>query len=181
VPPNQSGRPRVGISACLLGDKVRHDGGDKRDAFLVEILGQEVDWVRVCPEVEVGMGTPRETLHLVRENGRVRMKTTATATDYTAAMEAWAARRLEELARQNLSGYVLKKNSPSCGPTEIAIYDSSGARVEQGAGLFAEALMRRFPGLPVEDEGRLTQPDVREAFVRRVFEWHNRKASGHTR
>jgi uncharacterized protein YbbK (DUF523 family) len=171
-------RPRVGISACLLGDNVRYDGSHKRNAFLVEILSQQVDWVRVCPEVEVGMSIPRETLHLVRENGLRRLETTVTGTDYTAAMEEWAARRLEELAREHLSGYVLKKNSPSCGPAGVAIYSSSGARIDEGPGIFAEALIRRFPGLPIEDEARLARPDVRESFVRRVLEyWQSRKGS----
>jgi uncharacterized protein YbbK (DUF523 family) len=170
----RSGRPRVGISACLLGDKVRYDGSHKRDAFLVEVVGPQVEWVRVCPEVEVGMGTPRETLHLVRENGRVRMKTTETALDYTDAMEEWAERRVKQLAGEDLSGYVLKKNSPSCGLDGVAIDDSNGRRADDGRGLFADVLMRRFPDLPMEDEARLSQPEIRDAFVRRVFEyWRN--------
>jgi uncharacterized protein YbbK (DUF523 family) len=171
-------RPRVGISACLLGDKVRYDGRDKRNAFLVDVLGRRVDWVRVCPEIEVGMGTPRETLRLVRENGDVRMKTTETALDYTDVMERWARRRVEELAREDLSGYVLKKNSPSCGLEHVSIYDSSGRQVAQGRGLFAQAIVRRFPGLPIEDEGRLSIPDIREAFVHRVFEYWRRSQHG---
>jgi FdhD protein len=169
---SRSGRPRVGISACLLGDKVRYDGGDKRNRLLAESLGQVVEWVRVCPEVEVGMGTPREPVHLVRASGRVRIKTTETAIDYTPVMQEWAARRLEELERENLSGYVLKKNSPSCGPDAVPIYDgSTGERVGHGAGLYADALLRRFPTLPIEDEDRLSNRDVRESFVRRVFEY----------
>ena len=170
----RSDRPRVGISACLLGDKVRYDGSDKRDAFLVDVLGQRVEWVRVCPEVEVGMGTPRETVHLVRENGRVRMKTTATAFDYTDIMARWAERRVGALADEHLSGYVLKKNSPSCGLEHVPIYDADGRRTEEGRGLFAEALIRRFPDLPMEDESRLSRPEIREAFVQRVFDYWRR-------
>ena len=171
----RSDRPRVGISACLLGDNVRYDGSHKRDAFLVEVLGPRVEWVRVCPEVEVGMGTPRETLHLVREDGRVRMKTTITAVDYTELMEAWAQRRLDELADEDLCGYVLKRNSPSCGPQHVAIYKPGGGRVGAGRGLFADVLMRRFADLPIEDEGRLSVPQIRDAFIQRVFEyWRNR-------
>jgi uncharacterized protein YbbK (DUF523 family) len=162
-------RPRVGISACLLGDEVRHDGGHKRNGFLVDVLGPQVDWVRVCPEVEVGMGTPRETLRLVRAGDRVRMVTTRTAVDYTGTMAAWARRRAEALAGQDLSGYVLKKDSPSCGMDGVAIYDARGAPAGKGRGLFAEELMRRFPDLPIEDEGRLANPRVREDFVQRVF------------
>jgi uncharacterized protein YbbK (DUF523 family) len=163
------GRPRVGISACLLGDKVRYDGTDKRDAFLVEVLGQQIEWVRICPEVEVGMGTPRETVHLVRDGGRVRMRTTRTGREYTDAMEEWAWRRVEELAREDLSGYVLKMHSPSCGLEHVPIYDLDGQRTGEGRGLFAEALIRRFPDLPVEDEGRLSNSHLRAAFINRVF------------
>lgn len=171
----RSDRPRVGISACLLGDKVRYDGSDKRDAYLVEVLGQQVEWVRVCPEVEAGMGTPRETLHLVRDDGRVRMKTTVTAHDYTDAMEEWGRRRVEGLAREDLSGYILKKNSPSCGLEHVPIHEPDGQRAGEGRGVFAEVLIRQFPDLPIEDEGRLARPDVRDAFIQRVFEyWRNR-------
>lgn len=153
---------------------MRYDGTDRRDAFLVDVLGQQVEWVRVCPEVEVGMGTPRETVRLVRSGGRVRMMTTRTLHDYTDVMEQWAARRVDELARENLCGYVLKKNSPSCGLERVPIDEPDGRRGE-GRGLFAEALIRRFPDLPVEDEGRLAEPGVRTAFIERVFEyWRSR-------
>src|SRR4051812_947776 len=102
---------RIGISACLLGQEVRFDGGHKKDAFLTGVLAPHVEWVPVCPEVEVGMGTPRETLRLVRENGRIRMMTTRSLVDHTDAMNAWARRRVEALAREDLDGYVLKKDS----------------------------------------------------------------------
>lgn len=162
-------RPRLGISACLLGEEVRFDGGHKRDAFLTEVLGPQVEWVQVCPEVEVGMGTPRETLRLIRQDGRLRMLTTRTGLDHTEAMEAWAARRVEELAREDLSGYVLKKDSPSCGMERVKVYGGSSMPVRDGRGLFAEVLIRRFPNLPVEEEGRLTDPRLRENFIERVF------------
>lgn len=168
---SRNDRPRVGVSACLLGDKVRYDGSDRRDAFLVDVLGEQVEWVRVCPEVEVGMGTPRETLQLVRRSGRVRMIATRTNHDYTDLMEHWAARRVDELAGENLCGYVLKKNSPSCGLDRVPIYEPGGQHAGEGRGLFAEALLRKFPDLPVEDEGRLSEPDVRAAFIERVFEY----------
>src|SRR3954463_8831456 len=110
---------RLGISACLLGQEVRFDGGHKKDAFLTEVLAPHVEWVPVCPEVEVGMGTPRETLRLVRGGGGVRMITTRTAVDYTDAMHTWSAGRVEALAREDLDGYVLKKDSPSCGMERV--------------------------------------------------------------
>jgi uncharacterized protein YbgA (DUF1722 family)/uncharacterized protein YbbK (DUF523 family) len=163
-------RPRLGISACLLGDQVRFDGGHKRDPFLTDILSPHVCWVRVCPEVEVGMGTPRETLRLERRDGRaIRMVTTRTGIDHTDAMSAWARRRLTELEREHLSGYVLKKDSPSCGMEKVKVFGASGMPRRTGRGVFAEALMRRFPNLPVEDEGGLSDPRRRENFIERVF------------
>ena len=162
-------RPCIGISACLLGDEVRFDGGHKRDPFLTDVLGPHVEWIRVCPEVEVGMGTPRETLRLVRDgNGPVRMVTTRTGVDHTDAMERWSARRLGELAGENLSGYVLKKDSPSCGMERVKVF-GGGMPHRTGRGIYAAALLERFPNLPVEEEGRLSDPVLRENFIERVF------------
>ena len=160
---------RLGVSACLLGERVRYDGGHKRDAFLTDVLGPHVEWVPVCPEVEVGMGTPRETLRLVRENGKVRMVTTRSLVDHTDAMNAWAERRVEALMREDLDGYVLKKDSPSCGMERVNVYENDGPCVDDGRGLFADALIRRLPLLPVEEEGRLLDPRLRESFIERVF------------
>ena len=160
---------RVGISACLLGDEVRYDGGHKRDAFLTTVLGPFVEWVRVCPEVEVGMGTPREALRLVEEAGRIRMLTVKTGADYTGAMTAYAQQRLDALATADLSGYVLKKDSPSCGMTRVKLYHGAGAPTRTGVGLFARALLDRFPSLPIEEEGRLTDSRLRDNFVERLF------------
>jgi uncharacterized protein YbgA (DUF1722 family)/uncharacterized protein YbbK (DUF523 family) len=163
-------RPRIGISACLLGEEVRFDGGHKRDRFLTDVLGPHVEWVRVCPEVEVGMGTPRETLRLVRDgDGLLRMKTTRTGVDHTAAMERWSRQRLDELAGEDLSGYVLKKDSPSCGMERVKVFGDGGMPQRSGRGLFAAALLDRFPSLPVEEEGRLSDPILRENFIERVF------------
>jgi uncharacterized protein YbgA (DUF1722 family)/uncharacterized protein YbbK (DUF523 family) len=165
-----SSPPRIGVSACLLGAEVRFDGGHKRDAFLVDVLGNHVEWVRVCPEVEVGMGTPRETLRLVRdEAGRIAMVTTRTATDYTRAMTAWSRSRVRQLAGEKLSGYILKKDSPSCGMERVKVYGGSGMPERSGRGLFAEELIAHFPHLPVEEEGRLSDPRLRENFIERVF------------
>jgi uncharacterized protein YbbK (DUF523 family)/uncharacterized protein YbgA (DUF1722 family) len=162
--------PRIGISACLLGDEVRFDGGHKRDAFLTDVLTPHVEWVRVCPEVEVGMGTPRETLRLVRDAaGAVRMMTTRTAIDHTASMTEWSRRRLDQLESEHLSGYVLKKDSPSCGMEHVKVFGLDGLPQPDGRGLFAHALLTRCPNLPVEDEGRLGSPSVRAHFVERVF------------
>jgi uncharacterized protein YbgA (DUF1722 family)/uncharacterized protein YbbK (DUF523 family) len=167
--PDTPDRPRLGISSCLLGEEVRFDGGHKRDPFLTDIMGPHVEWVRLCPEVGVGMGTPRETLRLVREGGRVRMVTTRTARDYTDEMTAWSRREVEALAAADLSGYVLKKDSPSCGMERVKVYSQQGMPARDGRGLFAETLLARFPNLPVEEEGRLSDARLRENFIERVF------------
>jgi uncharacterized protein YbbK (DUF523 family)/uncharacterized protein YbgA (DUF1722 family) len=169
-PPDNDQRPRLGISACLLGDEVRFDGGHKRDVFLSDVLGPHVHWIRVCPEVEVGMGTPRETLRLERDRlGSIEMVTTANRIDHTDAMKSWAGTRLDGLIGDALDGYVLKKDSPSCGMDAVKVFDASGAMDRVGRGIFAEALLARFPNLPVEEEGRLADPMARDNFVERVF------------
>jgi uncharacterized protein YbgA (DUF1722 family)/uncharacterized protein YbbK (DUF523 family) len=170
-----SSRLRIGISACLLGQEVRFDGGHKRDYFLTEVLGAFVEWVPVCPEVELGLGTPRETLRLVRSDTGVRMITTRTGIDHTDAMNTWARRRLEELAREDLCGYVLKKDSPSCGMERVKVFGSADVPERQGRGLFAAALLERFPSLPVEEEGRLSDQRLRENFIERTFAYRRLK------
>jgi uncharacterized protein YbgA (DUF1722 family)/uncharacterized protein YbbK (DUF523 family) len=171
---------RIGISSCLLGQEVRFDGGHKRDPFLTDTLGLQVDWVPVCPEVEMGLGTPRETLRLVRSGDAanpLRMVTTRTGIDHTDGMNKWSARRLDELAREepDLCGYILKKDSPSCGMERVKTYSAGGMPERNGRGLFATALMRRFPLLPVEEEGRLNDPRLRENFIERVFAYRRLK------
>ena len=147
---------------------MRYDGGHKKDEYLTGILGPQVEFVPVCPEVEMGLGTPREPMHLVRQGGSVRMITVHTRIDHTARHDAWAAARLESLAAEDLSGYVLKADSPSCGMDGVKVFDGDGPPELAGRGLFAAALVERFPELPVEDERRLSDPAVREAFMRRV-------------
>ena len=160
---------RVGISSCLLGAPVRFDGGHKRDPFLTETFGAFVEWVPVCPEVECGFGTPRESMRLVRGDTGVRMLTVRTAVDHTDRMAEYARRRVVALAADGLSGYVLKKDSPSCGVDRVRVYGAHGVPDKSGRGLFAAHLVERFPSLPVEEEGRLSDPRLRENFVERVF------------
>jgi uncharacterized protein YbbK (DUF523 family) len=167
---------RVGISACLLGQKVRYNGGDKRDEFLVETLGRYVEWVPVCPEVEMGLGTPRSTLRLVRIGDDVHLTMPKTGEDHTEPMHSYAAKRLKELAKEDLCGYVLKKDSPSCGMERVRVFDRHGVPAKSGRGLFAEALLRAFPHLPVEEEGRLNDPRLRENFIERVFAYARLRA-----
>ena len=165
-----AGRPpiRIGISACLLGHEVRFDAGHKRNAFLTETFGRFVEWVPVCPEVECGLGTPRESMRLVRGDG-VRLLTVKTRVDLTAQMERFSGSRVAALSGEDLSGYVLKKDSPTCGLERVKIYDRHGTPVRGGRGLFAAALVDAFPHLPVEEEGRLADPRLRDNFVERVF------------
>ena len=170
--PPEGARLRVGISSCLLGEEVRFDGGHKREAFLTDVLSRFVEFVPVCPEVEAGFGTPREAMHLRVENGAVRLVTVKTKRDVTAPMERLVRRRVPALEADGLSGYVLKKNSPSCGLERVKVYGPNGVAAASGRGLFAAALIKRFPLLPVEEEGRLTDAELRENFIERVFAYH---------
>ena len=163
---------RIGISTCLLGEEVRYDGGHKRDSYLVDTLGPFVDWVPVCPEMDIGLGTPREAIRLVRRADRpaeVRLESTKTRVDLTGRMRIYARRQVKALARKRLDGYVFKKDSPSCGMARVRVWSDVGTPARNGRGLFAEALMTALPKLPIEEEGRLSDPRLRENFVDRLF------------
>jgi uncharacterized protein YbgA (DUF1722 family)/uncharacterized protein YbbK (DUF523 family) len=160
---------RIGISSCLLGQEVRYDGGHKRNALVMGALSRFMIFVPVCPEVEVGMPVPRPAIRLVRLGGGIRLVDPKHGVDHTEAMRRFAEARVRELERLDLSGYLLKKDSPSCGMERVKVHSEKGPGVRDGVGLFAEALMRRMPLLPVEEEGRLEDPRLRESFVERVF------------
>lgn len=162
-------RLRVGISACLLGHEVRYDGGHKRDPFLTDTLGAWVEWVPMCPEVELGLGIPRETIRLEGDPAAPRLVAPKSGADHTRAMAALARARAEALARQRLVGYVLKKDSPSCGMERVRVWARGRMPARTGVGAFARVLMDRIPLLPVEEEGRLHDPVLRENFVERLF------------
>ena len=176
---HDGGRPRVGISRCLLGDEVRYDGGHKRDALLISTLGALVEWVPVCPEVEVGMGTPREAIDLIESDegvpagqARVRLLGVESRVDWTGRMTTWSAERVQTFA--DLDGYVLKSDSPSCGLQGVRVHGSAGmARI--GRGLFAEALVQMLPDLPVEEERRLHDQSLRDDFLSRVLSYRRRR------
>jgi uncharacterized protein YbbK (DUF523 family)/uncharacterized protein YbgA (DUF1722 family) len=159
----------IGVSACLLGEQVRYDGGHKRNAFLLEELASHVRFVPVCPEVAIGLGVPRETIRLVRRGDGVRLLGSA-GVDHTDAMRRWAGTVMGELCEQDLSGFVLKKGSPSCGLERVRVWDEGVQRPSRpGRGVFAQALVDAMPGLAIEEEGRLHDPGLREHFVDRVF------------
>jgi len=159
----------LGISSCLLGNNVRYDGGHKLDHFLVDTLGQYVDWVPVCPEVGCGLPIPREAMHLVGDPEDPRLVTIRTGVDHTARMKRWAKKRTTELEKEELCGFVFKSRSPSSGMRGVKIYTDAGMPNTTGSGIFAHAFMKRFPLLPVEDEGRMHDPGLRENFIERVF------------
>lgn len=160
---------RIGISACLLGQEVRFDGGHKHDRFLTGTVGPFVTYVPVCPEVEVGMGTPRETIRLEKDGEGLRLVAPKSGTDHTESMAAYSRDRVRELAGEDLSGYILKKDSPSCGMERVKVYNPAGMAEKNGRGLFARILMEALPLLPVEEEGRLNDPRLRDNFFVRVF------------
>ena len=161
---------RIGISSCLLGQAVRFDGGHKRDSFLTETFGAFVEWVPVCPEVECGFGTPRESMRLVRVENGVRLLTVRTAVDLTDRMAAYARRRVAALDAEELCGYVLKKDSPSCGMERVKIYGtrrrSGQIRPRTLRGAVSSNGFRRFRS---KRKGGLSDPRLRENFVERVF------------
>jgi uncharacterized protein YbgA (DUF1722 family)/uncharacterized protein YbbK (DUF523 family) len=159
----------VGVSACLLGEQVRYDGGHKRDSYVADVLSRYFRFVPVCPELDIGLGVPRETLRLVRSRDGIRMIAPASGTDHTATMREYARRRSRQLRELGLRGYILKKNSPSCGMTRVKTYTEAGMPAPSDRGLFADALMTLMPLLPVEEEGRLNDPKLRENFIVRIF------------
>jgi len=180
---NTQAKPKIGVSACLLGEKVRFDGGHKRDRFLTDLFGNFVDWVAVCPEMEVGMGVPRETVRLVGPPDDPKMIAEKSGRDWTSEMRRFSARRVAQLADQGLSGYIFKKSSPSCGMERVKLYDKGGPPSRHGRGLFAAAVMQGLPLLPVEEEGRLNDLGLRENFIERVFayrRWQDIWAATHS-
>ncbi|MCG6982983.1 MAG: DUF523 and DUF1722 domain-containing protein [Deltaproteobacteria bacterium] len=160
---------RLGISTCLLGENVRYDGGHKRDRFIIETLGQFVEFVPVCPEVECGLPIPRESMHLAGDPESPRLVTTRTRIDHTERMVNWARKRVRELEKENLCGFVFKSNSPSSGMERVKIYDEHGRVQKIGVGMFARAFMDHFSLLPVEEDGRLHDIRLRENFIERIF------------
>ena len=160
---------RIGVSACLLGQNVRYDGGHQHDRYITDTLGRWFEWVPVCPEVEYGLPIPREAMRLVGDPETPRLVTIRTRIDHTDGMLTWADKRLEALAAEDLCGFIFKSRSPSSGMAAVKVYPETGMAVKKGVGIFAGAFMRRFPLLPVEEDGRLNDPALRENFIERIF------------
>src|SRR6056297_4210830 len=172
---------RLGISSCLLGENVRWNGGHKLDHFLRDTRGQYVEYVSVCPEVEAGFGIPRETLRLEGDVENPRLVKTKSGTDQTEQMRSWAQKRVKELEKENLCGFVFKKDSPSSGLMRVKVYNEKGMPEKKGVGLFAREFTRHFPLIPVEEEGRLHDPRLRENFIEQIFSlrrWRGTVAKG---
>jgi uncharacterized protein YbgA (DUF1722 family)/uncharacterized protein YbbK (DUF523 family) len=160
---------KLGISTCLLGENVRYDGGHKLDRFLTDTLGQYVEYVPVCPEVECGLPIPRESMHLEGNPESPRLVTSRTKQDMTDRMVKWAQKRVVELEKEEVCGFIFKSDSPSSGMERVRVYNEKGMPVKKGVGMFARTFMEHFPLLPVEDEGRLHDPKLRENFIERIF------------
>ncbi len=175
---------KLGISACLLGQEVRYDGGHKLDRFITGTLGKFVDFVPVCPEVECGLSIPREAMRLVGDPENPRLVTVRTGIDHTERMLAWAGKRVAELEQEDLTGFIFKSDSPSSGMERVKVYTDQGMPVKKGVGMFARVFMEHFPLLPVEDEGRLHDPKLRENFIEAIFtlkRWRENLVQAQTR
>ncbi len=159
---------RLGISSCLLGEKVRYDGGHKLNRFCRDDLGGSVEFVAVCPEADCGLGVPREPMHLTEDAGALRLIVTASGLDHTERMRAWCRERVAVLAVEGLSGFVLKCRSPSCGLAGVPIHRQGQVTGHTGHGIFAGLLRERFPDLALTDEERLGEPALRERFLQRI-------------
>ncbi len=174
---------KIGISTCLLGEKVRYDGGHKLDRYITQTLGQYMTFVPVCPEVECGLSVPREAMRLVGDPQSPRLMTIRSKIDLTEQMETWAHKRVRELESEGLCGYIFKSKSPSSGMERVKVYTEKGHPSPVGVGIFARIFMDHFPRLPTEEEGRLHDPVLRENFIEQVFalkRWRETLGAGKT-
>ena len=161
---------KIGVSSCLIGEKVRWNGDHKQDRYVREVLSRYFEYIPVCPEVEVGMGVPRETVALYGDPEKPSMISKKTQTDWTKPMEKYIKSRINTLSADDLCGYIFKSKSPSCGMSRVPLYSEFGShKVKHGPGMFANAFINSFPLVPTEDEGRLNDPRIRENFIVRVF------------
>ncbi|MGP8154828.1 MAG: DUF523 domain-containing protein [Smithella sp.] len=160
---------KVGISSCLLGEKVRYDGGHKLNTVLKDTLGKYVDYVPICPEVECGLGVPRKSMYLKGNSDSPRLIVTDTGEDMTGRIVNWALERVNQLEKEDLCGFIFKSNSPSCGIEKVKVFNEKHTHLKEGVGIFAKIFMERFPLQPVEDEERLNDPALRANFIERIL------------
>jgi uncharacterized protein YbgA (DUF1722 family)/uncharacterized protein YbbK (DUF523 family) len=175
---------RIGVSTCLLGETVRYDGGHALDRYITGTLGRHMEFVPVCPEMEAGLGVPREPLRLIGDPDSPRLVTVNTKRDLTDTMIEWAKRRVKRLEKEDLRGFIFKSKSPSSGMERVKVYTEQGISVRKGVGIFARTFMEHFPRIPVEEEGRLNDPRLRENFIERIFtldRWRKTSKDGITR
>ena len=159
---------KIGVSSCLLGEKVRYDGGHKHDRYITDTLGKFFSFVPVCPEVGCGLPTPREAMRLEGDPAHPRLVTNKTHIDKTEQMLEFCRAKVLELENEDLCGFIFKKNSPSSGLFRVKVYQG-GMPARTGSGIFAAAVASHFPRLPLEEEGRLNDAPIRENFIERVF------------
>lgn len=165
---------KLGVSACLLGELVRYDGGHKHDRSITDILGAFFSFVPVCPEVGCGLPVPREAMRLEGDPADPRLMTVTSRRDLTDRMQAYCTAKVRELEKEDLSGFIFKQDSPSSGLWRVRVYND-GVATLNGRGLFAAAVARHFPRLPLEEEGRLNAPHIRENFMKQVMSYHRWK------
>ena len=164
---------KIGVSSCLLGEKVRWNGDHKQNHYVRVVLAKYFEYVSVCPEMEVGMGVPRETVALYGNLEKSRMISKKTQTYWTKPMKSYIKTRISSLALDNLCGYIFKNKSPSCGLGRIPVYAAFGSnKVRHGMGMFAKEFTENYPLIPTEDEGRLNDPKIRENFIVKVFSFY---------
>lgn len=159
--------PRIGVSACLLGERVRYDGTEKGDPWIRDVLGRFVTYVPVCPEVEAGFPVPREPIRLEGDPAAPRLVSVETRVDHTARLARWMEGRIRTLERARLCGFIFKSRSPSCGLRRVEVHRERGRPLRRGRGLFARAVTERFPALPAVEEGDLAERAGRDHFVER--------------
>ncbi|WP_045216644.1 YbgA family protein [Desulfonatronovibrio magnus] len=160
---------KIGISTCLLGENVRYDGGHKLDKYLRDLLGKYVNYVPVCPESESGLPIPREAMRLVGDPENPRLLTIQTRIDHTDRLQNWGKEKLKELEKAKLCGFIFKSRSPSSGMERVKVYSEKGHPIPKGRGIFAGMFMDAFPLIPVEEDGRMNDPMLRENFIARIF------------
>lgn len=167
--PSMADRIKLGISACLVGQRVRYDGGHAHDSYLTDTIGKFVEFLPVCPEMECGLGTPRDPMHLVGDPASPRLVTIRTGEDLTERMVRYARRRVADLEKEDLAGFIFKARSPSSGMERVKVYHEKGTPVKRGVGIFARVFMEHFPLIPIEDDERLHDPGLRENLIERIF------------